>query len=60
MVEQPVGPEKCFELPRVLNNELYHYNFFYKYLCLWLEYVELDVEANGCLDIETLDELNIK
>ena len=55
-----MGPEKCFDLPRVVNSELYHYNYFYKYLCLWFEYVELDHEAHECLETDNLDDRHIK
>lgn len=59
MVEQPLGPEKCFDLPRVTNSDLYHYNYFYKYFCLWSQFVEFDAEASACLETETLNELHI-
>ena len=56
MIEQPMGPEKCFELPMVTNDQIYLYNYFYKYLCLMFEYVELDEEAVLCLDAENIDD----
>ena len=59
-VEEPMGPEKCFLLPRVYDDILYHYNYFYKYLCLYNDYVELEEEAHECLDVNNIDDLLIK
>ena len=55
-----MGPEKCFLLPRVFDDELYHYNYFYKYLCLYMEFVEMEEETHECLDIDNIDNLLIK
>jgi hypothetical protein len=54
LIDEPMGPEQCFILTRVVNSEFYHYNLVYKYLCLYMNYVEMDVEASTCLDIETI------
>ena len=52
-----MGPDKCFILPRVLNDEEYHFNYFYKYLCLYMNLVDIDQEASSCLDIDNIDDL---
>jgi hypothetical protein len=51
-----MGPEKCFIQTRVVNNDLYHYNLVYKYLCLYMNYVEMDTEASTCLNVETIQD----
>ena len=52
-----MDPDSCFILPRVINDNLYHYNYFYKYLCLYMNLVEMDSEAKTCLDIDNIDDL---
>jgi hypothetical protein len=54
-----MGPEKCFLLQRAFDNELYHYTYFYKYLCLYMEFVEMEEEVHECLDIDKIDDLLI-
>lgn len=54
-----MGPQKCFLLQRAFDNELYHYNYFYKYFCLYMEFVEMEEEVQECLDVDKIDDLLI-
>jgi hypothetical protein len=58
-IEQPMGPERCFLLPRAFDSEHYHYTYFFKYICLYMEFVEMEYEALNCLAIESMDNLLI-
>lgn len=45
----PLGPQECLEIPEYNDNEIYHFSYFGKYLCLKFKKVELDEEAYKCL-----------
>jgi hypothetical protein len=51
-----MGPEQCLILTRVVNSNLYHYNLVYKYLCLYMNNVEMDGEASTCLSVESIQD----
>ena len=42
-------------LKRVTDFESYEFNLFYKYLCMYLEGVVIDLEASDCLDKEFIE-----